>query len=584
MPGSEVEKIKEDSRALRGTLKETCESDASHFSHEEYQLLKFHGSYQQDDRDQRNERKKAGQDKAWIFMIRTKTPGGSLSSKQYLEFDRIAGDLGNNTLRITTRQGIQFHGILKAGFKETIQRLNRVGVTTKGACGDVVRNTLAAAAPFQNAVYREVQRLAKELSDTFLSRSRSYTEIWLDGKKLNADVPNDSPTDEEPIYGKVYLPRKFKFAIAVPPYNDIDVFTNDVGFIAHAPNGQVEGYNVFVGGGLGMTHGMLKTHPMLAQPLFYVKKEHAPAAAVAIVTMQRDFGNREDRKISRLKHVVEDRGIEWVRQEVGSRLKAPTEPIKPFAFVSVADLLGWHEQGDGKLFCGIFVTEGRIQDAHDVHYRSAFRVIAEKFGFPMRFTANCNLYFHDIDPSKRKEVDEILKAHKVPHTDGFTESRKTAHACVALPTCGLALAESERIFPALMDSIDGVLRELKLEKEPILFRMTGCPNGCARPYNADFAFVGRAPNKYAFFVGGSIVGDRLAGLEKKMVELKDIPSVVRSYLKEFAEKRKNGETFSQYWGRTHVNGAKPVPEQFHIELAEREARLAGAKQPASVSE
>ncbi len=584
MPPSEVEQIKEASLGLRGTLKSTYESEATHFTHEEYQLLKFHGSYQQDNRDSRNQRKKDGLDKEWLFMIRTKTPGGALSARQYLELDRIAGDLANGTLRITTRQGIQFHGILKKGFKETIVRLNKVGITTKGACGDVVRNTLAAAAPFSNPVYAGVQRLAKELSDTFLSRSRSYTEIWLDGKKLNPDVPDDSPTDEEPIYGKLYLPRKFKIAIVIPPHNDMDVFTNDLGFIAHVVDGKLEGYNVFVGGGLGMTHGMLKTRPMLSKPLFYVKAERAAAVALAVVTMQRDLGNREDRKLSRLKHLVDDRGIDWIRQEVLSRLNAPTEPIKPYSFSSVADLLGWHEQGDGKLFCGIFVTEGRIQDAGGVRYRSAFRLIAEKLGLPIRLTANCNLYIHDITPAQKAEVDAILKSHGIPHADGFTEAHKIGHACVALPTCGLALAESERIFPRVMDSIDRVLRELGLEKEPILIRMTGCPNGCARPYNADFAFVGRAPGKYAFFVGGSVTGDRLAGLERKVIAEADIPVVVREYLKGFVTHRKAGETFNQYWGRTHQNAEHPTPEQFHIELSEREARLAGGKPPAPVME
>jgi sulfite reductase (ferredoxin) len=579
MAGSPVETIKINSRGLRGTIQETIENpEATHFSEDDYQLLKFHGSYQQDDRDQRAKLKQEGKDKAWMFMLRTKTPGGSLTAKQYLDLDKLADDVANGTLRITTRQGIQFHGVLKVNFKECVARVNKSGITTIGACGDVVRNTLACAIPFQKEPFIEAQRLAKELSDKFLFKSKAYTDIWIDSKPLN---PNPV-IEEEPIYGKYYLPRKFKIAIAIPPYNDMDVYTNDLGFIAHAPNGVTEGYTVVVGGGMGMSHGQTKTYPVLARPLFYIKKEHAVQAAIGVVIAQRDHGNREDRKLARLKYVIENKGIEWFKKEVLARVNIPTEEPKPVHFDSVADVLGWHDQGNGKWFCGVWVDDGRIKDGKDVKYRSAFREIAQKFNFPMRFTANCNLYFYDVNPDQKAGVDEILKKHSVPHTDGFTEARKTSQACVSLPTCGLGLAESERVFSGVMDKIDEVLRELKLEKEPILFRMTGCPNGCARPYNADFAFVGRAPSKYAFYVGGSIYGDRLAGMEKKVIETKDIPAVVRTYLEEFKAKRNNGETFTKYWGRTHQTGPLPIPEQFHVELAEREKRLAGTKVEAPV--
>lgn len=579
MAGSPVEQIKEKSHFLRGTIQETLCSDATHFSEEEYQLLKFHGTYQQDDRDQRVERKRAGLDKAWSFMVRTKTPGGSLTAEQYLALDKVAGDIGNGTLRITTRQGIQFHGILKGNLKECIARVNQHGITTWGACGDVVRNTMGPASPLHTPAHLEAQRLAKEISDTFLAHSHAYTEIWVDGKKLGEkDVEV-----EEPIYGKYYLPRKFKIGIAIPPRNDVDVYTQDIGFVTHAPNGQVEGYTILVGGGFGMTHGLLKTYPVLGKPLFYVKREYAIAAAIAIVTTQRDHGNREDRKISRLKYVIENRGIDWFRKEVQSRLNVPTEPAKPIHFTTVSDMLGWNEQGDGRLFCAIWVSEGRIKDTEKVSYRAAFREIAQKFGFPIRFTPNCSILFYNIDPAQRKEVDQILREHKIPYTDGFTEARKTSHACVALPTCGLALAESERVFPGVMDEIDKILRELGIEKEPILIRMSGCPNGCSRPYNADIAFVGRAPGKYALFMGGSSVGDRLAGLERKIVELKDIPAVVRSHLQEFVAHHQKGESFTAYWGRTHQTGAQPSPEQFHVELAERAARL-GKDKPEPVGD
>lgn len=577
---SPVEGIKEKSRGLRGTLLETINNESlTHFSEEDAQLLKFHGSYQQDDRDLRNKMKAEGKDKAWIFMIRTKTPGGSVTAKQYLEMDKLADEVANSTLRITTRQGIQFHGVIKGKFRECIQRVNKVGITTSGACGDVVRNTLACAIPFKSQPYLDVQKLSKELSDTFLSKAGAYSEIWIDGKQLSPDAP----VPEEPIYGKHYLPRKFKIAIAIPPYNDMDVYTNDLGFIANVVNGAIDGYTIVVGGGMGMGHGALKTFPALAKPLFYVKKEHAIKAAIGVVLAQRDHGNREDRKQARLKYVIANKGVEWFRKEVESRMPGiPTENPKPVKFDSVKDLLGWHEQGDGKSFIGVWVDDGRIKDSPHANYRSAFREIAQKYDLPMRFTANCNLYFYDVKVEQRAGIDEILKKHHVAAAETFTEARKTAQACVSLPTCGLGLAESERAFSGVMDKIDEVLRDLKLEKEPILFRMTGCPNGCARPYNADFAFVGRAPEKYAFYVGGSIVGDRLSGLEKKVVETKDIPNVIRSYLEEFKAKRSGNETFSQYWGRTHVNGQEPSTDQFHVELAARAEKLAGQKVEAPV--
>jgi sulfite reductase beta subunit-like hemoprotein len=328
-----------------------------------------------------------------------------------------------------------------------------------------------------------------------------------------------------------------------------------------------------------MSHGQLATRPFLARPLGYVKRPHVVEVAVAIVTTQRDYGNREDRKLARLKYLIEKQGIEWFRAEVQSRVPAiEIGPVKDFTFVSVEDKLGWHEQGDGKLYCGVHVAQGRVEDKEaGPHYRSAFRELTQTLGCPVTITGNANLYFRDFAPAQRAEVDAILAKHHVPHADGMTAAHRVSHACVALPTCGLSLSESERVFTSVLDGIDVVLKELKLEREPILFRMTGCPNGCARPYNADIAFVGRAPNKYAMFVGGSIRGDRLAGLEKKVVPLADIPNEVRPDLEDFAANRKTGESFTDFWGRTRVNGEAPCPEQFHIELAERAAKKAAAE-------
>ena len=573
MGSKSVEEIKAESHALRGDIQKTLFADASHFSEEEYQLLKFHGTYQQDDRDQRVSRKKQHLDKAWIFMVRSKMPGGALTAEQYLAHDRIAGELGNNTLRITTRQGFQLHGVLKGDLQECIHRINLSGITTWGACGDVVRNTVAPAAPFKDEAHLDAQRLAKELSDTFLAKTSAYAEIWLNGEPLNADSTND-----EPIYGKLYLPRKFKIGIGIPPRNDVDIYTQDLGFISHQQNGRVEGYTVVAGGGFGMSHGKTETFPALAQPLFYIAREHAVKAAVAVVTTQRDFGNRTDRKQARLKYLINERGIGWFRDEVRKRLDVPVEPAKEVTWNTVSDLLGWHEQGDGKLLCGIWIEEGRIKDTEERRWRSAFREIAQKFGLPIRLTTNCNIIFHDIEPSLKSQIAEILDQHGIPKPVDLTETRRLAQACVALPTCGLALAESERVFHLVLDKIDEVLKEFDLRDEPILIRMTGCPNGCARPYNADISFVGRAPGKYAFYVGGSVTGERLVGLYEKTVAIEDIPGRVRELIEEFVNNRQGGENFTTYWGRTHMNGAAPMPGQFHAEFAQREKKeLVGAE-------
>jgi sulfite reductase (ferredoxin) len=578
MSSKNVEEIKAESRSLRGTIQESLGADSNHFSEDEYQLLKFHGTYQQDDRDQRAARKAQNQDKAWSFMVRSKLPGGDLNAAQYLEHDRIAGELGNGTLRITTRQGFQTHGVLKGDLKACIHRINESGVTTWGACGDVVRNTIAPAAPIDDPAHRDGQRLAKAISQAFLARSTAYADIWLNDEKLAVGANSgSSETDaqEEPIYGKQYLPRKFKVAIAIPPRNDVDVYANDLGFIAQVEGGEVQGYTVVVGGGFGMTHGNQNTYPVLAKPLAYVQREQVIQIAVAVVTVQRDFGNRTDRKRARLKYLIDEKGIEWFREEVQARLAFALQAPKQVRWDTVSDLLGWHRQGDGKLFCGIWIQEGRIKDAEGVNTRSAFAKIAREFGFPVRLTTNCNLIFYNIDPAQKAAVDKILIEHGIQRSEDLTPVRQLAQACVALPTCGQALAESERVFPGVLDKIEQIMAELGLSEEPILIRMTGCPNGCARPYNADISFVGRAPGKYALYVGGSITGERLVGLQQKSVTLGEIPDRVRDLLEEFVRERFEGETFTDYWGRTHVNGPRPKPEQFHIE-ARRPGELVAA--------
>ncbi|MFV1995156.1 MAG: NADPH-dependent assimilatory sulfite reductase hemoprotein subunit, partial [Verrucomicrobiales bacterium] len=566
-----VEQIKRQSRGLRGAIAETLASRASHFEEAELQLLKFHGTYQQDDRDKRSELRKQKLDKAWSFMTRTKMPGGRITARQYLAHDNFADRLANGTLRLTTRQGIQFHGVLKGDLKALIAGIDEVGLTTYGACGDVVRNTMAPVAAIADAVHEDAQALATEISDAFLPRSCAYSEIWLDGEKL--DPPggaNDEEQVEDPIYGRVYLPRKFKIGIAIPPSNDIDIYSQDLGLVPHVVEGALEGYTILIGGGFGMSHGKSETRPHLAKPIAYVIRRDVVGVIKTIVKIQREYGNRKNRKQARMKYLVASAGIPWFRNAIVQRNEATLHPPREFHFESVADPLGWHEQGDGKHFLGVYVPQGRIRD-HESGPRaqSAFREIATTLDCPIRITANTNILFHDIENEEKAQVDAILAKHGVAPAESLTEIRKTAIACVSLPTCGLGLAESERVFDDVLDKIDDVLRDLSLESEPILIRMTGCPNGCARPYNADIAFVGRAPKKYAMYVGGSIRGDRLAGLEEKVVTEEEIPGRVRKLLEDFAANRVEGELFSDYLGRVRELAAEPGSEQFHLELTDR---------------
>ncbi len=559
MSRSKVEEIKEGSNYLRGTIQAEFASDSDRFDKDTCQLLKFHGTYQEDDRDLRKQRKAEKLDRYYIFMVRTAIPGGVLTSEQYLAHDQLASEVGNETIRITSRQGLQLHSVRKENLRDCIRKINESGRSTFGACGDVVRNIMSTPLPYSTPEYKDVQLLAQELRQSFTAKSSAYHEIWVDGEKVT--TPKED--EVEPVYGKVYLPRKFKIGIIVPPRNDVDLLTHDLGFVPHFPNGEVEGYTLYVGGGMGMGHSRDDTYPTLSKPLFYVPRDKTVDAAVAVVTTQRDFGNRENRNRARLRYLIEEKGLDWFGKEVGSRLDFKPEEPKRIELGTVSDPYGWFEQGDGKLFCSIWVQDGRIKDEGPNRYRSGFREIVETFGCPVRLTPNCSIIFHDLDPKSKEQIDSILKKHGIPHTDNFTEARKLAMACVSLPTCGLALAESERALPGVMEQIDAILRKEGLEKEPILIRMTGCPNGCARPYNADIAFVGRGPERYALFVGGSFRGERLAALWKHTVGTDEIPAIVEELLKDFKTNREVGEPFSDYWVRTHGGYEIPRPEQFH---------------------
>ncbi|MFL2435705.1 MAG: NADPH-dependent assimilatory sulfite reductase hemoprotein subunit [Verrucomicrobiales bacterium] len=569
MARQSVEEIKDESRGLYGKIVETLLSEESHFEDAEYQLLKFHGTYQQDNRDSRKERRRQKLDKEWSFMVRTKMPSGTLTAEQYLAHDKMADTLGNATMRLTTRQGIQLHGILKGNLRDTIRAISDCGLTTWGACGDVVRNTMAPAVPVHSSAHTAALKLASEISQHFDAKTSSYSSIWLDGEKLEiTNTKEDTPVDE-PIYGKLYLPRKFKIGIAIPPRNDVDLFTQDIGLVLHKTDDEVLGYSIYVGGGFGMTHGIKTTYPSLAKPLFYCDKENVAEACEAIVKVQRDHGDRSDRKHARLKYLVNEKGIEWFREKVCEKISFPVEEVRKENFDTVADVLGWHEQGDGNTFLGVYVAQGRIKNDETTKNRSAFRKIIETINCPVRISPNANIYFYNINKKDHQIVNDILKDHDIEIGDNFTRTRQMAHACVAMPTCGLALAESERVFNDLLSSIDQVLHELELNKDQILVRMTGCPNGCARPYNADFAFVGRSPKKYAMYVGGSSAGNRLARLHKKSVEYDLIPEEMRELLKHFVSNRNQDEKFSEFWNRTQPQNLETDPLQFHLDNSER---------------
>jgi sulfite reductase (ferredoxin) len=553
-PLSGVERIKEESRGLYGSLPEELRNDADHLTEEGLQLIKFHGSYQQEDRDQRRERKKAGLGPAYSFMVRSKIPGGATTADQYLVHDDLADRFGDGTLRVTTRQGFQFYGVLKGELRPLIHELNQALVTTLGACGDVNRNVLSCPAPISGGFRREAIELAGRISDHLLPRSRAYHEIFVQGE-LVAGGPDEAVP--EPIYGKTYLPRKFKVAIGFPDDNCTDVFSNDLGFLAIPDGDRVAGFNVLVGGGLGRTHGKAETFPRLADVLGFATPEEVLEVATAVVMVQRDFGNRSNRKRARLKYLLDERGVDWFRSEVEGRLGRPLAPARDIHVSEIHDHLGWNSQGDGKWFYGLFIENGRIADRGSVRLRTALRTIVERYRPAVHLTPQQNLLLVDVRSEDRDGIDRILAEHGVLQ-EKLTETRRWSMACPALPTCPLSLAESERVFPDVVRELEAVVEELGLAKEQFTVRMTGCPNGCARPYTADLAFVGRSLGKYLIFVGGNRIGTRLASSFADLVPLNDLVPTVRPLFERFRDERLPGEAFGDFWDRVGLPAANAV--------------------------
>ena len=541
---SPVEGFKDQSRQLRGTIALELVEPLDHFTEANKQLLKFHGTYQQEDRDARKNRSKDGVRKHHMFMVRCKMPAGRLTSAQYLAMDDLAGKYANGTLRFTTRQGIQLHGVLKTDLKATIAGINECLLTTLGACGDVARNVMACPAPFHDGKRGELQRAADEIAARVTPRSLAYHEIWLDGEQ----VENKEPV-VEPLYGKVYLPRKFKIGFALPDDNCIDVYAQDLGFLAVVENGRVVGYNALVGGGMGMTHGNANTFPHLGEPICFVRASGVVAFAEAVISLFRDHGNRADRKRARIKYLIHDWGVERFRSELAAYVREPLISPRPFEVTGCDAHLGWQAQGDGKWFYGISVENGRVKDEGGFRLRTGLRALVEKLQPELRVTAMQDLLFCNLPASARPEIEAVLTSHGVPLPGLVSGVRSHSLACPAVPTCGLAISESERVLPGLIDQIELALRRLELQDEILSVRMTGCPNGCARPYQSDIGLVGRSGDKYSVFVGGRLRGDRLNFMLCDLVPMAQILPTLEPLFRHFKTHRLQPESFGEFCHR-----------------------------------
>jgi sulfite reductase (ferredoxin) len=539
---SPVEGIKIGSDYLRGGIAEQLlQTESNHFDKPEAQLLKFHGTYQQDDRELRTASSDGGKsEKQFSFMVRSRIPGGKLTAQQLLAHLDLCDSLGNSTLKITTRQGLQLHGISKGNLRECIQRINRAQLTTLAACGDVNRNTMCCPAPFGDPIRQQMQQLCDAIAEHLTPATRAYYELWVkeegsDEKVLAGGAPESELV--EPIYGKTYLPRKFKIGMALPEDNCIDIHTQDLGFLADVSEGGIQGFNVLVGGGFGMTPAAKKTFPALAQPMAWVTTEQVVAVAEAVVKAQRDWGNRADRKVARLKYLIAERGVAWFRQRVEEHLGYSLKDPAPIQVQGVEHHLGWAKQADGRWFYGLNVENGRLYDSDDRRWKDCFRAICGELSPSMRLTAQQSIIFFDLESQQRSQLEGIILRHGLPLSEQLTPARKWSMACVALPTCSLAITESERVLPGVMDQLDAALAARGLEASELTVRMTGCPNGCARPYNADIAFVGKAKGRYTLYVGGNLIGTRLAFIYRDLVPLEDLVSTLEPLLDAYRDQR-----------------------------------------------
>jgi sulfite reductase (ferredoxin) len=544
--------LKEGSHQLRGTIAQELSEDSDNFIEDNAKLLKHHGTYQQDDKDHRKDKNADGtrKGKAYMFMVRTRVPGGKVTAQQLLAELDLCDRYGNGTLRITSRQGLQLHGVLKEHLRDTIRGINHTMLTTLAACGDVERNVMCCPAPYTaNPIRREMQEMADRVAERLKPRTTGYYEIWLkddDGNQI--DATEFKPVDE-PIYGARYLPRKFKTAFALPEDNCVEIYSNDLGFLAIIEKDRIVGYNVVAGGGMGVTPSAHKTFPAVAKRLAFVSPEQVVGVAEAIVKVQRDFGNREDRKVARLKYLIANWGVPAFKAKVEEYLGHSLAEPHPADVTDVDDHMGWHEQGDGKLFLGMNVECGRLKDEGDLRIKSAVRLLLEKYGVRCRLTPMQSLIFCDLEPAERPNIERILINHGVKLAPDLSPLRRLSIACPAFPTCGLSITESERVMPQLISQIETELGRLGIPNERIATHMTGCPNGCARPYTPDIGFVGKTLGKYTIYVGGNRTGTRLAFIYKDLVPFDDIVPSLAPLLAQFKDERNNGESFGDFCQR-----------------------------------
>ena len=537
---SGVEEIKRGSRQLRGGIVQTLADPAAEkLSEADESLIKFHGSYQGYNRDTATARKKQKLDKEWEFMVRVKLPGGRMTAAQYLALDALTGPRSNGTLRITSRQGVQFHNVMKGDLKPLIAGINAGLMTTFGGCGDVVRNVTCSVSPVRNAVNDAMWTLARTPHEATMPRATSYCEIWVDGEKQVLE------TVDEPLYGDVYLPRKFKIGIAAPDDNTIDVLTNDLGLLAIVEDGGIVGYNLNLGGGFGCKHNKPETYPRMATPIAFTTPDQVVEAALAVVKIQRDFCNRENRQHARLKYLVEEKGAVWTKAKLDEYFGAELAPPCPMPRIEVADHLGWHEQGGGLWYLGLPVTSGRIKGA----VRAAIKEVAQSFAVPMIAMPTEDLIFYDIAEADISTINAVFKKHGVAMAQDHAPVELHAMSCVALPTCGKALTEGERAREPIIASIRAELAKHGLEQERLAVRITGCPNGCSRPYTGDIGIVGRAPGMYAIYLGGDFAGTRLSHRVADKVKVERIPDFLAPFLAAFTAERREGEEFGNFCER-----------------------------------
>lgn len=557
---SDVERIKKESNYLRGTLEKSMTDPlSSGINDDDNRLMKFHGSYLQDDRDLRNERERQKLEPAYQFMVRVRTPGGAATPEQWLVMDEMARTVGNGSLKLTTRQAFQIHGILKWNVKKFMQEINEVLLDSLAACGDVNRNVMCNVNPNQSHLHEEVYNWSAKLSEHLLPRTRAYHELWLDGEK----VVDSQDSEIEPIYGSLYLPRKFKIGIAIPPSNDIDVFSQDIGLIAIIEDDQLIGFNVAVGGGMGMTHNDTETYPQLAKVIGFIKPERLLETAEKILTIQRDYGNRAVRKNARFKYTIDARGLDWFMTELHRRLGWELEPAREFKFTRTGDEYGWVKGKDGNWHYTLFIQNGRIQDKEDYLLLTALREIAKVHTGKFRLTPNQNLLISDVTPEVKRKINALLKKYNITDSSHYSALRRNSIACVALPTCGLAMAEGERYLPSLITKIEEILEEVGLRDTEIGIRMSGCPNGCSRAAMGEIGFIGKGPGKYNLYLGGDFTGQRLNKLYRENIGEEEILSILRPIFIEYAKERNKGEHFGDFVIRKEYVKAVTDGREFH---------------------